>query len=202
MAETVTSIASTLTADTRTEQLSQLSEEKVFEELFRKYYSKLSVFANKFVNDLQVSEEIVSDTFTYLWAQKDFLKFNNSAKAYLYRMVQNRCLNYLKHKKIESEYVNYLARHNMLSEIPELSRNPYQEKELAQQIQRAIQDLPEKCREVFKLSRFEQLKNKEIAEQLNISPKTVERHMTIALERMRVCLKHLFVILLLTFYGI
>ena len=113
--------------------------------------------------------------------------------AYLYRMVQNRCLNYLKHKKVESEYVNYLAKHNMLTEIPASAQNPYFQKELEEQVQNAIASLPEKCREVFKMSRFEQLKNKEIAEQLNVSPKTVERHMTIALDKLRHCLKHLFI---------
>ena len=171
------------------------SDEKVFENLFRLYYVKLSFFANKFVNDIEVSEEIVSDTFTHLWEQRGNLKITSSSNAYLYRMVQNRCLNFLKHKKIESEYVNYLAKHNLLSEIPALSRNPYLEKELEEQVLKAIEDLPEKCREVFKMSRFELLKNKEIAEQLNISTKTVERHMTIALDKMRHCLKHFFILL-------
>ncbi|WP_207425278.1 RNA polymerase sigma-70 factor [Pedobacter sp. SYSU D00535] len=171
------------------------SEEQAFEILFRNYYTKLSFFANKFVNDLQVAEEIVSDAFTYLWEQRAQLEIGISTNAYLYRMVQNRCLNHLKHKKIESEYVNYLAKHNLLSETPSTSRNPYLEKELEEQVKKAIEELPEKCREVFKLSRFEQLKNREIAEQLNISTKTVERHMTIALERMRHCLKHLFILL-------
>ena len=83
----------------------------------------------------------------------------------------------------------------MLSEIPALIRNPCLEKELEEQVYKAVEELPEKCKEVFKLSRFEHLQNKEIAQQLNISQKTVERHMTIALEKMRHYLKHLFIFL-------
>lgn len=176
------------------EENSIQNDEKAFELLFKSHYTELSFFANKFVNDLQVSEEIVSDTFTSLWEQREQLEIKTSTRAYLYRTVQNRCLNYLKHKKIESEYVNYLAKNNMLSEVPAANRNPYIEKELQELVFKAIEDLPDKCREVFKMSRFEQLKNKEIAEHLNISPKTVERHMTIALEKMRHCLKHLFIL--------
>lgn len=188
-----TAFTYTISDDCRAEDTSVLSDEKAFESLFKTYYAKLTFFANKFVNDLQVSEEIVSDTFTGLWEQRKSLEITTSMNAYLYRMVQNRCLNYLKHKKVESEYVNYLAKHNMLTEIPASAQNPYFQKELEEQVQNAIAALPEKCREVFKMSRFEQLKNKEIAEQLNVSPKTVERHMTIALDKLRHCLKHLFI---------
>ncbi|MFD2164605.1 RNA polymerase sigma-70 factor [Paradesertivirga mongoliensis] len=188
-----TAFTYTISDDCRAEDTTVLSDEKAFESLFKTYYAKLSFFANKFVNDLQVSEEIVSDTFTGLWEQRKSLEITTSMNAYLYRMVQNRCLNYLKHKKVESEYVNYLAKHNMLTEIPASAQNPYFQKELEEQVQNAIAALPEKCREVFKMSRFEQLKNKEIAEQLNVSPKTVERHMTIALDKLRHCLKHLFI---------
>ncbi|WP_207535232.1 RNA polymerase sigma-70 factor [Desertivirga arenae] len=170
------------------------SDEKAFEALFKTYYARLIFFANRFVNDEDVSREMVSEVFTRLWEERNSLSIKTSVNAYLYRTVQNRCLNYLKHKKIESEYVNYLARHNMLSEIPALHRNPAQERELKEQIHKAIEELPEKCRDIFKLSRFKNMKNKEIAESLQISQKTVERHMTIALDRLRQGLKHLLVL--------
>lgn len=169
-------------------------DEKAFEALFKTYYVRLIFFANRFVNDEDVSREVVSEVFTRLWEERTTLSIKTSVNAYLYRTVQNRCLNFLKHKKIESEYVNYLAKNNMLSEIPALHRNPAQERELKEQIQKAIEELPEKCRDVFKLSRFQNMKNKEIAESLQISQKTVERHMTIALDRLRQGLKHLLVL--------
>jgi len=168
---------------------------KAFEFLFKGYYVKLVFFASKFLNNMEGAEEIVSDTFTYLWEQKAEINITTSTNAYLYKMVQNRCLNYIKHKKIENEYVDYLAKNNLLADFYRTQSEPYLQKELQEQIAKAINELPERCREIFKMSRFEHLKNKEIAEQLNISPKTVERQMTIALEKMRHYLQHLFLII-------
>ena len=167
---------------------------KAFEVLFKGYYVKLVFFANKFLNNMEGAEEIVSDTFTYLWEQKAEINITTSTNAYLYKMVQNRCLNYIKHKKIENEYVNYLSKNNLLADFYRTQSEPFLHKELQEQIGKAINELPERCREIFKMSRFEHLKNREIAEQLNISPKTVERQMTIALEKMRHYLQHLFLI--------
>jgi RNA polymerase sigma-70 factor (ECF subfamily) len=106
--------------------------------------------------------------------------------------VQNRCLNYLRHKKIESTYVNYLVRNNLLDDqtFQEKQINSYYDKELALEIQKAIDRLPEKCREIFKLSRFENLTYKQIALQLSISPKTVENQVGIALDKLRQSLRH------------
>lgn len=162
-----------------------------FEIIFKSHYVKLTLYANKFLNDVSVSEEIVSESLTFLWEKRDEIVFSASVTAYLYKMVQNRCLNYIKHQKIENEYVNYMIRNKLLDELPEHDTNPYYEKELAQQIRGAIDSLPEKCKLVFEMSRFEYLKNKEIAERLNISENTVERHMTIALEKLRKSLKYI-----------
>jgi RNA polymerase sigma-70 factor (ECF subfamily) len=90
-----------------------------------------------------------------------------------------------------------MIRNKLLDEIPEHDTNPYHEKELAEQIRQAIDTLPEKCKLVFEMSRFEYLKNKEIAERLNISQNTVERHITIALEKLRKSLGYTISIVLL-----
>jgi RNA polymerase sigma-70 factor (ECF subfamily) len=158
---------------------------KAFEDVFKSHYTKLTLFANKFLNDINVSEEIVSESLTYLWEKRESIVFSSSITGYLYKMVQNRSMNYLKHQKIENEYVNYLIRNKLIDELPEHDVDPYQEKEMVQQIRIAIDSLPEKCRQVFIMSRFEYLKNKEIAERLNISPNTVERQITIALDKLR-----------------
>lgn len=170
-------------------------EVKAFEFIFKSHYIKLSLFANRFLNDLAVSEEIVADAFTYLWEQRESLVITGSVTSYMYKMVQNKSLNYIKHKKVENEYVRYLIRNNLIPETPDYDTNPYLEKELSERINAAIESLPDKCQEVFKLSRYENLKNKEIAQKLNISPKTVERHITIALDKMRSSLKHLVSVL-------
>jgi RNA polymerase sigma-70 factor (ECF subfamily) len=158
---------------------------KAFEDVFKSHYAKLTIFANRFLNDVHVSEEIVAESLTYLWEKRESIVFSSSVTGYLYTMVRNRSMNYLKHQKVENEYVNYLIRNNLVDELPEHDIDPYEEKETAQQIRIAINALPERCREVFMMSRFEYLKNKEIAERLNISQKTVERQITIALDKLR-----------------
>ncbi len=162
-----------------------------FEIVFKSHYSKLTLYANKFLNDITVSEEIVSESLTFLWEKRDSIIFSTSVTSYLYKMVRNRSLNYLKHKKIENEYVSYLIRNKLLEELPDHEIDPYHEKEMVQQIRLAIDSLPDKCRQVFLMSRFEYLKNREIAERLDISQKTVERQITIALEKLRKSLEYI-----------
>ncbi len=170
---------------------------KEFEIVFKSHYVKLSLYANRFINDIDISKEIASDSLTFLWEKRGTLSFTSSVTAYLYKMVQNKCMNYIKHQRIENEYVNYMIRNKLLDEIPEHDTNPYHEKELAEQIRQAIDTLPEKCKLVFEMSRFEYLKNKEIAERLNISQNTVERHITIALEKLRKSLGYTIGIILI-----
>ncbi len=158
---------------------------KAFEALFKLYYAKLTLFANRFVNDMPVAGEITADVFTHLWERGHEISFSTSVSAYLFKMVQNRCLNYLKRQKIENLYVNYLEKNNLLDEVCHTVENGYEEKELASQINNAINSLPEKCREIFIMSRFSDMKYREIATRLEISPKTVERQMSIALEKLR-----------------
>lgn len=158
---------------------------KGFEVVFKSHYVKLTLYANRFLNDIDISKEIASDSLTFLWENRGNLSFTHSVSAYLFKMVRNKCMNYIKHERIENEYVSYMIRNKLLIEIPEHDTNPYHEKELAEQIRQAIDTLPEKCKLVFEMSRFEYLKNKEIAERLNISQNTVERHITIALVKLR-----------------
>ncbi len=163
---------------------------RAFEVLFKLYYSRLTLFANRFVNDLSIAEEIVADVFTHLWEKGHEITFSTSVSAYLFKTVQNRSLNYLKHQKIENLYVIYLEKNNLFDEVRNDVEHGYEEKELARQINAAINTLPEKCREIFMLSRFSDMKYKEIASHLHISPKTVERQVGIALEKLRKTLKH------------
>jgi RNA polymerase sigma-70 factor (family 1) len=163
---------------------------KAFECLFKLYYPRLTLFANRFLNDVAVSEEIVSDVFVVLWEHGHEITFNGTVSGYLFKSVQNRCLNYLKHQKIENLYVNYLERKQLLEEVVFAAESRYLEKEMVQQINIALESLPEKCRQIFMMSRFEHLKYKDIANKLSLSPKTVERQISIALDKLRQLLKH------------
>ena len=172
-----------------------------FEKLFIQFYGKLIFFANKYVNDLEIAEEHVSDTFTKLWENKADYNLENLTSSFLFTMVKNSCISYLRHKKVENEYVNYLKKNNLLSECDTFEEHILEVKEFKEHIDRVIENLPPRCREVFKLSRFEDKKNREIAENLNISIKTVERQMTIAFNKLRFQLQHFLVFLIFTIFS-
>jgi len=162
-----------------------------FECLFKLYYPRLTLFANRFLNDVATSEEIVSDIFAMLWERGHEINFTCTVSAYLFKAVQNRCLNHIKHQNIENLYVSYLQRNKLMDEVVYAAESRYLEKEMTQQIDQAIASLPEKCREIFMMSRFRHMKYNEIAGELNLSPKTVERQIGIALDKLRRMLKHL-----------
>lgn len=158
-----------------------------FEMLFRTYYQPLCQYACSFLQDREEAEEIVQSTFLSLWEKKDTLSIHTAVRPYLYAMVRNASLNVIKHERIRQRYQGEemaLADRSHDSVAQMVSSN-----ELEQRIKVAMDELPEQCRLVFKLSRFEELRYAEIAGQLNISVKTVENHMGRALRLMREKLK-------------
>jgi RNA polymerase sigma-70 factor, ECF subfamily len=158
-----------------------------FEMYFKSYYQPLCNYAYSFLQDREEAEEIVQATFLSVWEKRESLSIHTSAKSYLYAMVRNACLNVIKHEKIKQKYAGEelaLAEPGYESVSHTITSN-----ELESRIQLAIEKLPDQCRLVFKLSRFEELKYSEIADQLDISIKTVENHMGKALKIMREQLK-------------
>lgn len=178
----------------------QVDIERNFETLFKGNYQKLSWFANRYVNDIDVAQEIVAEVFTKLWEKRATLVVSVSLQNYLYRMVQNSCLNYLKHKKIENEYVNYLERADLLSEHMQDHLQQIHVKELKKQLHIAIDQLSPRCKEIFEMSRLQFLSNKQISQVLNISVKAVERQMTIALHKIRFQLSEFLSLVLMLYY--
>lgn len=170
-----------------------------FEMLFRTYYQPLCNYAYTFLQDRQDAEEIVQSTFLMVWEKKNELAIRTSVKPYLYAMVRNACLNALKHEKIKQRHAGEelaTAERSYDSVAHIVATN-----ELEFRIKEAIDELPEQCRMVFKLSRFEELKYSEIAEQLGISIKTVENHMGKALKIMRDRLRDYLPIILVILNG-
>jgi RNA polymerase sigma-70 factor (ECF subfamily) len=167
--------------------------------LFRTYYQPLCNYAYTFLQDREDAEEIVQSTFLMVWEKRDTLSIRTSVKPYLYAMVRNACLNVLKHEKIKQRYAGEeiaLADRAHDSVSQSVATN-----ELEQKIRLAMEALPEQCRLVFKLSRFEELKYAEIAEQLNISIKTVENHMGKALRIMREQLRDFLPLMVILLNG-
>lgn len=149
-----------------------------FSELYLTYYSKLVRFAKEFVIQEEDAENITQDVFIILWENRDFIEHIDNMNAYLFRLVRNKCLDYLKHKVFEQRYVESVQ---MSYEVDVVEDN---DTEIL--IRAAINSLPKRCRDIFLLSRVEGLKYKEISEQLGISVNTVECQMGIALKKLRI----------------
>lgn len=157
-----------------------------FKFLFESYYPRLKGYASRFVYEEEAVNDIVQESFLRFWEKRSLLH-DASLSSLLFAMVRNACLNYLKHLHIVDQYnIEYLASIEGKEELyhTDLSLNPEQGilyHELQDQIKQVIDRLPSTCKEVFLLSRFKNLKNREIAEKLNISTTAVEKHIARAL---------------------
>lgn len=149
-----------------------------YEELFRKYYRPLCLFALKYLRDPDEAEEIVQEMFVRIWQKKENLVIATSLKSYLYQAVRNICLNHLKHEAVKLEYqknsIDSSSTANVSDTLVAL--------ELEVRIRETLDKLPTERKRIFLMSRNEGLKYREIAEKLNISVKTVENQMSKALK--------------------
>ena len=158
----------------------------IFDFVFNYYYSGLCAYAHRWVNDREVAEDLVQDFFVKIWTDHSGLKINSSLKSYFFTSIRNRAVNYLKHVKVKEEYNNVIF--NTI-------KNNYDdgweftEPELTELVNKGLQKLPPRCREVFVLSRMEGKDNGEISEKLGISKRTVELQISNALKILRTELK-------------
>ena len=156
-----------------------------FEKLFKYYYGPLCVYASQIIRDDVSAEEIVQDFFVKFWERKNHIKIESSLKSYFFRSIKNLCLNRIKHEQIKLLHANKI--------ISESEQNGFGdhfiEVDLKKDIEESIAALPEKRREIFRLSREEGLKYREIAEKMSISVKTVEAQMGLAIKTLRDKLK-------------
>ena len=155
-------------------------------------------FAKNYVLANEDAENIVQDVFLVLWEKKDELEITYTLTTYLFTLVKNRCLNFLRHKLIEEEY-NIQMKEELgfkLYALESLDYSYQSETELQEVVKRALDTLPERCREIFIKSRIEGLKYKEISEELGISVNTVENQIVTALKKLRVELKDYLPLLL------
>jgi RNA polymerase sigma-70 factor (ECF subfamily) len=154
----------------------------VVERVFKEHFKGLHAYACTIVKDDIDAEEIVQNVFYKLWERKEKINELESVNAYLYRSVYNESLNYLKHEKVKMAYQSH-ANHTMAKQ--ESAADHAATKQLEHRIQTAMNELPEQCRTIFQMSRFEELKYREIADSLGISVKTVENQMGKALKVLR-----------------
>ena len=172
-----------------------------YKALFRRYYPSLIFYATRLVGE-EEAEDVVQDVFVELWKRKDSIEIGEQIQAFLYRAVYTRALNVLKHRNVEDGYCAAMEEINRRrAEFYQPDNNEVirkiEDQELRKESHDAINELPDKCKEVFKLSYLHDMKNKEIADVLGVSLRTVEAHMYKALKFLRNRLGHLWFILLL-----
>ena len=164
-----------------------------FSELYLMYYPKRVRFAKEFVVLEEDAENITQDVFTDLWERRDAIDHIENVNAYLFRLVRNRCLDYLKHKVFEQKYAeNVQASFEIELNLKLQSLDRFDVSDISEGneterlVRDAINSLPKRCRDIFLLSRMKGLKYREISEKLGISVNTVECQMGIALKKLRV----------------
>jgi RNA polymerase sigma-70 factor, ECF subfamily len=158
------------------------SDDDAFATIFREHYSSLVLTAARLLGDRSLGEEVVQDVMLELWRRRETLAADGSAQAYLFQATRNRVLNHLRHLKIEQRSEPEVRGDS--ASTPQADAGVVEE-ELDVAVQRAVQSLPDRCREVFELSRVHGLKYAEIARTLGISVKTVEAQMGKALRTLR-----------------
>ena len=169
--------------------------------LFRKYYANLLFYATRIVGE-EEAEDVVQDVFVELWRRKDTVTVGEQIQAFLYRAVYTRALNVLKHRDIKnSDEAVVMEINQKRVEFYQPDSNDVvkriEDRELRRELSEAINELPDKCKMVFKLSYLHDMKNKEIAETMGISLRTVEAHMYKALKFLRERLGYLNFMLVL-----
>lgn len=161
-------------------KLIKQGDQIAFKHLFYQYVDSLERFITYYIHDREKSQELILDIFTYIWENRQQFEIKLTLKAYLFQAARNKAFTYIRDKKVPV-YIEDLQQ----VEVGENFNSDLEVQELHQLIQEAVCLLPDKCREIFRKSRGENLTNKEIAEQLQISEKTVEGQITIALKKIR-----------------
>ncbi|MGO4822570.1 MULTISPECIES: RNA polymerase sigma-70 factor [unclassified Flavobacterium] len=167
-------------------------ENAAFETLYHLYFQKLFHFANSYIEDEEEAKEIVQNIYFKIWKKRAKLELDLNLHSYLFKMVKNACLDYFKHQKVRANYKDFcdIERKNINQlALLDTASTLYIENELLEKINKSVDKLPEACKRIFIKSRFQGLKHKEIAEELNISTKTVENQLTKALKFLRMELK-------------
>ena len=171
-----------------------------FEVFFKQHYPRLCVYCKfKYGFDIQLAEDIISTGFIKLWDARHALSTDVSPVSYLYKIIDNQCLNILKHDKVKRQHIHYLLRTSSEG-ISAATFDSIDLKQLRTAIDEALAELPEQMRRIFDMSRVEGLKYTEIAARLEISVKTVETQISRALAKLRVKLSEFLPVYLIILF--
>jgi RNA polymerase sigma-70 factor, ECF subfamily len=169
-------------------------DHKAFGIIFKSLYSSLVYFANAYIHDREFSKNIVQTVFMKLWEKRNTLKESENLKSYLYTITRNECISHLRHLKVSQRFqtLNPTFTEDLDLNIGALNQLDFDKIDLdniRRIVEQTLENMPERCREVFILSRYDQLKYHEISDKLQISVKAVESNITRALKLLRENLK-------------
>lgn len=156
---------------------------QIYDYLFHFYYSGLVAFAIRYVHEKDAAEDIVQDFFYKLWMNRENLRISKTIKVYFFTSIKNACLDHLRHEKVKDKARELILHQSQQEDLDE--SRLLVESELRDRINQAIDNLPDKCRQIFIMNRFEGLKASEIAEKENLSVRTIEGHIGKALKMLR-----------------
>ncbi|WP_025146596.1 RNA polymerase sigma factor [Pedobacter jeongneungensis] len=154
-----------------------------YTEIYNRYFYLMYIFAYKKIGDEELSKDFVQELFITLWSKRESLSETGKLSSYLYISIRSRMLDYFAHQKVKNKYLDFLKTYE--STADEKTDHIVREKELANYIEKQIQSLPDKMRQVFELSRKEHLSNKEIAQKLKISESNVSSQISNTLKIFR-----------------
>ena len=171
-----------------------LVQEKGFKQIFECFYPRLWHFVKEYIKDEDDAKDILQNVFMTLWEKRNSLKADTNLNAYLYALAKSQCLNHLKHLKVVNEYAKATQVEMQEAFVNCYAINSFDPEQtdiesMERTVEKAIQELPEQCRKVFELHRYDGLKYKDIAKKLDLSVKTVEAHISNALRLLRIALK-------------
>jgi len=174
-------------------------EHKAFEMLFKEWFTPMCQYAFSILQHEEEAQDVVQKFFCKLWDKHSEIEIRSSIQSYLYRSVHNECLNIIKKRKVKADYIEYAT-------LTEVNHDKADKQmiinELEENIQQAIEKLPPRCREIFLLSRINNMTYLEISKSLEIAVGTVETQMVKALRLLRNELKdYLHLLLLLCFFN-
>jgi len=172
----------------------QVGDPNAFSTIFNTYYPDLVIFASRFTHDLNDSEEIVQDTFVTLWTERESIRINNSLKSYFLKTVQNKCIDWYRHKKVIKVHIDSIAKDPPRLTLDTDSYLLYSE--LNEQIENALNKLPDEIAEAFRMNRHKGLKYQEIADILGVSVRTIEVRIGKALILLRKYLNDYFILIM------
>jgi RNA polymerase sigma-70 factor (ECF subfamily) len=154
--------------------------EPSFKALFDSYYSNLCYYAFTLLRDMDEAEDMVQTVFMKLWERKETLMFTGTAKAYLYKAVYHQCINQLEARQVRQKY-----KERAIVTPQEVQQPEAFPQELEESVKAVIDALPQQCKRIFMMSRYEELRYSEIASQLGISVNTIENQISKALKILR-----------------